>query len=329
MRKKLIHLVLVIIFAVKASSVLGQDAIFSQFFSAPVYLNPAFAGAGECPRLVFNYRNQPWPDFGVFSTYNFSFDRDVEVLRGGLGLLITSDHQGGFVSRNHVSAIYSLHLQLTRDFYLNFGVQAGYLRHDLNWNRLIFTDQFDTGTGLINPQTEPPPDQTWRHDADFGAGMLIFNQRFFGGVAIHHLTRPNQSFFGASHPLPIKFTAHAGMHIPIIQKRTSTATTEQFFLSPNVIYQSQGVHNRINYGIYAGISQFVVGVWLRQDFNLPETLIFMIGLNPGKYRVAYSYDHSLSGFSGIYNGAHEISVLLNLHCSAKKQRFRILNCPSF
>ncbi len=329
MRKNPIDLILIFFLAANSLPAHGQDAIFSQFFSAPVYLNPAFAGTGQCPRLVFNYRNQPWPDFGTFSTYNFSFDRAVDALRGGLGVLLTSDHQGGLLMRNHISAIYSLHLRLTRDFYLNFGVQAGYLRNDLNWDRLIFADQFDTGTGIINPQTEPPPDKTWRHAADFGAGVLLFNERFYGGAAIHHLTRPNQSFFGHNQPLPLKITAHAGMHIPIIQKSSTTSPTEQFFLSPNVIYQNQGAHHRLNYGIYAGISQFVAGVWLRQDLNLPETLIFMIGLNPGNYRVAYSYDHSLSGFSGIFNGTHEISVLLNLHCNAKKQRYRILNCPSF
>jgi len=328
MGKNPLKLIFILALLAKVPPAFGQDAIFSQFYSAPLYLNPAFAGASECSRLVFNYRNQPWPDFGTFSTFNFSFDQAIDPLRGGLGFLLTSDHQAGLIMRNHISAIYSLHLQVTRDFHLNFGAQAGYLRKDLNWDRLVFADQFDTGSGIINPQTEPRPDQTWRHAADFAAGILLYNEQFYGGAAIHHITRPEESFFD-SHPLPLKITAHAGFHIPIGQKGPSFASQEQFFLSPNVIFQNQGMHNRINYGIYAGISQFVAGVWLRQDFSLPETLIFMVGLNPGKYRVAYSYDHSLSGFSGIYHGAHEISVSLNLHCSAKKLRYRILNCPSF
>jgi hypothetical protein len=34
-----------------SEKVLAQDVHFSQFFSNPVYLNPAFAGANVCPRM--------------------------------------------------------------------------------------------------------------------------------------------------------------------------------------------------------------------------------------------------------------------------------------
>ena len=46
----------------------GQDPIFTQFYSNPIYLNPAFSGTNKCPRFVMNYRNQ-WPAFpGAFIT---------------------------------------------------------------------------------------------------------------------------------------------------------------------------------------------------------------------------------------------------------------------
>lgn len=328
MRHTEIRLVFISIAMTFTGNASGQDAIFSQHFSTPTYLNPAFAGTIECSRLVFNYRNQPYPDFGTFSTFNFSYDQPVEALRGGLGILATSDYQGGLIMRNHISAIYSLHFQLSRDLHLNFGAQAGYLRKDLNWNNLVFPDQYDPSTGETLPITENPPDQTYRHAADFAAGILLYNERFYGGAAIHHLTRPEESLFG-NHPLPLKITAHLGFHFPLGQTGPAYNREEKFFISPNIIFQHQAPFNRINYGFYAGISKMVAGIWLRQDFSLPETLIFMLGLNQGKYRVAYSYDHSLSGFSGIFHGAHEISVLLNLHCKPKNMRYRILNCPSF
>ena len=41
----------------------AQDPAFSQFYSNPLYLNPAFAGTNICPRVSLNYRDQ-WPGIG-------------------------------------------------------------------------------------------------------------------------------------------------------------------------------------------------------------------------------------------------------------------------
>ena len=42
------------------TGVFAQDPQFSQFYAAPLYLNPAFAGSSELARVGINYRNQ-WP----------------------------------------------------------------------------------------------------------------------------------------------------------------------------------------------------------------------------------------------------------------------------
>ena len=41
-------------------TVTAQDPQFSQFYAAPLYLNPAFAGSSQQGRVGLNYRNQ-WP----------------------------------------------------------------------------------------------------------------------------------------------------------------------------------------------------------------------------------------------------------------------------
>lgn len=45
----------------------AQDIQFSQFYAAPLYLNPAMTGASEMTRIGVNYRNQ-WP--GLDQTFN-------------------------------------------------------------------------------------------------------------------------------------------------------------------------------------------------------------------------------------------------------------------
>lgn len=311
-----------------AGSIYGQDAIFSQFFSSPLYLNPAFAGAQDCSRISTNYRNQPFPEFGTFSTFNVSYDQKLQALSGGVALLVTSDHQGGLIMKNQISAIYAYHLQASDNLFINFGAQAGYYRKDLNWNRLEFSDQYNPFTGEVLPQTETPPDQTFRHAANFAAGILIYNDMFYGGLAAHNLTSPRESFF-EDFRLALKYTAHFGMTISTEGRGPAGVTQQGLYISPNVILQSQADFHRINYGFYLGLEPLLGGVWLRQSLNGPDALIFLLGITHGNYRVGYSYDYSLSGYSGGIQGAHEISVSLNLHCAPKNMKYRILNCPSF
>jgi type IX secretion system PorP/SprF family membrane protein len=306
----------------------GQDPIFSQFFSAPTYLNPAFAGASDCSQMVFNYRNLPSPQFGTFSTFNFSADTRIPRIGGGIGLLVTSDHQGGLIMQNQISAIYSHKVKISDDFFVNLGIQGGYFRNELHWDKLVFYDQINPSTGEVFPQNESPPAQTWIDGIDFASGILFYSERIYGGVAIHHLNTPERGFF-ATIGWPRKYTAHLGLHLPLKHSGFGLNKTEDLFISPNLVYQQQGPHKRINYGMYAGFSSFVAGLWFRQNLTLPSTLIFMVGLQLEKYKIGYSYDHSLSGYSGVLSGAHEISVSFNFNCGQKNKRRHILNCPIF
>jgi type IX secretion system PorP/SprF family membrane protein len=72
----------------------GQDPTFSQFFSNRLYLNPAFAGASQCPKLTLNYRNQ-WPGIdNSFVTYAASYDQNIDEINGGIGVQLMSDRAG-------------------------------------------------------------------------------------------------------------------------------------------------------------------------------------------------------------------------------------------
>ena len=60
----------------------GQDPQYSQYYAAPLYLNPAFAGAELATRVGVNYRNQ-WPgmdaNFSTFSAYGDAFLEEYNV----------------------------------------------------------------------------------------------------------------------------------------------------------------------------------------------------------------------------------------------------------
>ena len=61
------------------NKVIAQDPIFTQFYSNPIYLNPAFAGSRVCPRFALNYRNE-WPNIsGNFITTAAAYDQKPEI----------------------------------------------------------------------------------------------------------------------------------------------------------------------------------------------------------------------------------------------------------
>jgi type IX secretion system PorP/SprF family membrane protein len=311
------YIMLIALWLIPLPCIMAQDAIFSQHYASPLYLNPAFAGTGADSRIVMNYRNQPFPHLGTFSTINFSYDINIPSVNSGAGLIVTSDHQGGLLMRNNISAVYAYHLQAGERLFVNFGAQAGYYRKDLNWNRLTFADD-----------SEPPPEETWSHSPNFAAGILVHSDWYYGGLSAHHLNRPRESFYG-NHKLPIKYTAHLGMYFEPTKQRRANTLPFDYFISPNLILQNQGEYYRINYGFYAGIESLMAGVWYRQDLTNPNTIIFLIGLTIDNYRIGYSYDYSLSGYTGATHGAHELSLSIYFDDPKRNLRERILNCPRF
>ena len=307
--------------------ILAQDAIFSQFYANPLYLNPAFAGT-QCKKLSMSYRNHPWPQFGTYSTYSVSYDTDAPSLYGGFGLIAFADREAGLLATYSVSGVYSYHFDLSADYSASFGVLAGYYRKELNYGNLVFGDQYNPHGGGLLPSQEVTPEQSMRHNADFAAGFLVFSDNIFGGVSAYHLSRPDMGFYSAER-LPMKLTAHMGFNIYTSAAPGIGAGNTGLTISPNVIYQKQDIFHRINAGAYFDYWFMTLGGWLRYDLNNNYYMIFLLGVNTDSYRIGYSYDYSLSGLYGLSTGVHEISVSLKFDCTRKKSKYRILNCPTF
>src|SRR5665213_3205945 len=114
----------------------AQDSEFSQFYSAPLYLNPAYAGTDSAARLAINYRDQ-WPSMpGTFVDYSLAYDQYVNALHGGLGVMVWNENAGsGTLKTENISAIYSCQLNVTKDFTINVGIQGTYFQNSLDWSK--------------------------------------------------------------------------------------------------------------------------------------------------------------------------------------------------
>ena len=116
----------------------SQDPTFTQFYSNPVYLNPALAGSSGCPRIALNYRNE-WPQLtGNYVTYAAAYDTYAKNISGGFGLLAMHDMQGqGTIQTSMIGGIYSYNLKVNRKFSLMFGAKASYYQKFLDWDKQI------------------------------------------------------------------------------------------------------------------------------------------------------------------------------------------------
>ena len=133
----------------------AQDPQLSQFYAAPLYLNPAFAGSAMAPRAILNYRNQ-WPALSAnYVTSMASFDTYFDRINSGVGLLVINDQQ--FSNLKSVSAAlqYAYQLQISDRVSARAGFEAAYITRSTDFFRLTFGDQL-SNRGLISPTTLDP-----------------------------------------------------------------------------------------------------------------------------------------------------------------------------
>jgi type IX secretion system PorP/SprF family membrane protein len=321
--KNLKHVLVVCLtwFAVDHST--AQDPTFTQFYSNPIYLNPAFAGSHGCPRFALNYRNE-WPNLtGNYITYSASYDQYFKNISGGIGVLATHDEQGqGTIKTSMLGLIYSYHLKLSRKFSLMFGARTAWYQKTLDWNKLTFGDMIDPRKGFIY-QTGDVQRGGSRGFFDASAGMVGYSKHFFFGVSAFHLNMPDESMIIGKSPMPMRFTGHMGADIKLGGKSKYNNATS---IMPNIIYQYQNSFQEINIGTYVKYSNFTVGAWFRNK----DAFILALGVNTGTFKIGYSYDVTVSKLNnGVSGGSHEVSLGLNLNCSAKPVTFRTISCPSF
>lgn len=310
------------------TSAFAQDPEFSQFYSNPLYLNPAFAGSNNCPRVSLNYRNQ-WPAItGSFVTQSVSYDQRLGYNKGaGIGLLVTNDVAAKTLSTLNASAIFSYHLPVTRKFALRVGFQATYFQKSLDWNKLSFSDQIDSRRGFVYTSKDVPNGNGKIDGVDFSAGILGFSEKFFFGFAAHHITEPNESLvLNTQTKLPLKLTGHAGAVIPLRKSRYKKSTTN---ISPNILYRNQGTFQQLNLGVYVNKGPIWTGVWYRQAGGNSDAFIVLIGIQTDAIRLGYSYDVTTSELTLATAGSHEVSFSMNFTCKPPRRRYRTISCPSF
>ena len=323
------------VFAVVATA---QDPHFSQFFSSPLTLNPAFTGKffGTF-RVAGNYRNQ-WPTINnAFTTGTASIDFQVmpnKMATGdawGVGFMALNDNSSnGAVKFNYGSISTAYHKSLDEDgmHQIGLGIQATYANMLINTSSLNFEDQLTTA-GFTGLTSEIFNSSTLKSSyVDLNAGLLYngsTNNRnnFYFGVSMYHINRPKQSFTGAEYLLKPRTNIHAGTYFPI-------GATTTLHLSGSQSFQAQVSQTIIGGAIELNATpdepnstSIYVGAWMR----LKDALIPYVGIEFNNIRIGASYDYNTSSLrtASINRGGIEVSLIY----IRRPNTDRPVNCPKF
>jgi len=306
--------------------VTAQDPQFSQFYAAPLYLNPAFAGATQQTRVGLNYRNQ-WPAIDAnFVTFSAYIDHFIESKNSGVGLLLMRDTEGQAGLQSTSAALqYAYQLYLTEWLTFRPGFQVAWFNRNVNFSDLTFGDQFNPITGDIENPSVESFGTTSKNFLDLSAGGIFYTKNIWLGFTANHLNKPNQAFEDDANPreLPIKYSFHGGIKIEFTPGTMGSglyAKPQERSLTPTFQYKSQGEFDQLDMGLYLTLEPIIFGVWYRglptkgiEGFSNNESIVMLVGFTKkgGKgdaLNVGYSYDYTISQLGASSGGAHELSL---------------------
>ena len=331
----------------------AQDPRYSQFYAAPLELNPAMIGVFDGKyRIVANYRELYSSILGSnpYRTFAASYDMRFRALKGdyvGFGISAQRDEAGqANFNRTTANLGFSYLKQLGggryggNDQYLIAGGQLGLGQHGYDWSRLWFSPQFNEEFAFIDPTVDNGENFTAMNSdmyLNFNAGLLWYalfedNMSIYFGGAYHHLNSPNVSFLqNADEVLHSRWVFNAGGEIPfsdnlsflpaiaVMGQNKSMSTT----LGGNFRYTNRDWREvAIRAGIWGHISnQLESGMAM-------DAVIFTAILEMERLNIGLSYDMTASTLSTANNarGAFEVSLIYTQPEKARRPR---ATCPKF
>lgn len=315
------------ILAVSLPSVQAQDVDFSQFFNNPTYYNPAYVGLTQGMKVRMTYRRQWTGLSGDYHAYDFSADiadRDIPGA-GGIGIIATSDLQGlGMLKTSMVGIIPAVRIPITDFSVFQLGALISIISRQIDWNNLVFSDQLDPRLGNIGPSSFAVPGSSPITFPDFTIGGIyqfkINDWVGTFGLAVHHITQPNQSFLQNVAPLPREYVAHADILINLEPNGGYYRRARDIKINPGIFYKQQASMKLLTFGVNAYVSHVYFGVWYKDEIFSQRgfgNFVWMAGINvpfssSNRMKIMYSYDMNVLHNTNFTGPSHEISMIFEL-----------------
>ncbi len=345
-----------------------QDMNYTQYFSTPIYYNPAFTGINTGLRARFLFRDQ-WPTAPIdYKSYYFSADIGDRGLpgAGGFGIQINNDTPGAGMINNFSAALtIGVRIPITSFMVSQIGIKAAIMQRTVNWSSLVFFDQLDAKWGAIYQTAFVPADANKRTVPDFGIGAILQFSNPEGsingnvGFSVDHLFKPDIGFLSTgSMPYPRKWVGHFDVVISTepgggSAGGMSRSSDEPLKINIGGIYQNQSNFNSLMAGLNLLKYNIYLGGWFKTTMTgiVNSAVAIVAGYKYNFYedmslKFLYSYDIQVSGSLQGTGGAHEIGLALEFGSfsifggggggtggyvpgGAGRSRSGPLECPSF
>jgi type IX secretion system PorP/SprF family membrane protein len=290
------------------------DPHFSQYYSYPLWLNPALTGAVDGNyRVTAVYRSQwggvtnPFTTPGVSA--DFSTKKNVSL---GINLM---NQRAGNIGYSYMTGYATMAYNGVRFGYhqVSMGMAFGLINRRFDpskfqtseqWNPITGYDPSVTGTEVLN--------KTSAISFDAGVGAVYYDgtpgkkANVFLGVSGYHLTQPQDPFItgGEADKMPIRFTVHGGAKYNL---------SEDVSITPNLLYMRQGSATEKMAGAYAqmrvnDITDFLLGA----NYRFKDALSPYAGIYYKNFLIGVSYDVNASDLGKMGGNANNFEISLTL-----------------
>ncbi len=300
----------------------AQDLHFSQYFNAPLLVNPANTGfipEGDY-RLGINYRNQ-WASISDNPYKTMSAYGDLQLFGSrfengwvGIGGSLLRDVAGaGNLTSTKAYGSVAYHQALGLGSLFSAGFNAGYVSKRVDISKLTFDNQWN---GKFFDIAAPSGEGFATNSLGYFSLGMGLNYAYFPtentylniGFSALNINRPKETFFSATavdaRVLP-RFTTFIN---------GSFKKSDVWILNPNIYVSNVGSAWEVVGGVNAqrdlsgdGSTQLILGAYYR----VKDAVIPMIGFQQNGYKITFNYDATTSSLKQYNNtrGAFEISIV--------------------
>ena len=325
----------------------GQSMHFSQYYNAPMLLNPANTALmpDDDYRVGANYRNQwavvpvPYNTFSAWGDFKLGGNKNNETHNNwlGIGLGFFSDKAGdGNLSLSQFQGNIAYHLQLSKTFMVSLGFSGSVVQRSVNYDNLTFDAQWDgmTFNSNIGNAEKVGIIKTSYYKAAPGINFAYFpNESLYIklGGSVDNINRPTESFY--------KTGKNTLDYRPIGNLDVLIKTGPVLIVNPSAYYTVQSGAAELVVGsqfrtVLSNTNQLnpmIIQLILGAYYRVNDAAIGAAGVQIGGLQFMASYDFTMSALAP-YNaayGALEFSLIYQGKYGKNKGIKGTYSCPRF